>query len=229
MNGIIVSLDVESRQILDEIVAKTHNIPEVLGFKLGALSSLSIGLPEAVRLICGRTDKQIIYDHQKAGNDIPDITRRLVKLAGEAGVSGFILFPFAGPEVMKAGIEEGRSRGLTMIVGGHMTHPSFLESDGGFMSTTLPEKVFGLALRLGVTDFVLPGNLPNIAGSYANTISQKVDSPTFWTPGIGRQGGSIATLRKALPSESRLMAIVGSSIYQANDPVASIRSIFDAK
>ena len=85
MNGIIVSLDVESRQTLDEIVAKTHDIPEVLGFKLGVLSSLSIGLAEAVRLICGRTDKQIIYDHQKAGNDIPDITRRLVKLAGEAG------------------------------------------------------------------------------------------------------------------------------------------------
>lgn len=227
MNGIIVSLDVESRQALDEVVSKTHNIPEVLGFKLGALSSLSIGLAEAVRLIRRRTDKQIIYDHQKAGNDIPDITRRLVKLAGEAGVSAFILFPFAGPEVMKESIEEGRRRELTMIVGAHMTHPSFLESDGGFISTALPEKVFGFALRLGVKDFVLPGNLPDISGSYANTISQRVDSPTFWTPGIGRQGGSIAALRKAFPSESSLMAIVGSSIYQANDPAASIRSILD--
>ena len=227
MSGILVSVDVEARASLDRVIAMTHHIPHVLGFKLGALCSLSMGLGEAVRLIRSYTDKQIIYDHQKAGNDIPDITKRLVGLAGDAGVTGFILFPFAGPEVMQAGIEEGHTRGLVMIVGSYMTHPAFIEDDGGFIPITLPEKIFGLAQKLGVKDFVLPGNKSEIAASYANLISLNVDAPTFWTPGIGRQGGSISALGKIFPLGAKVIPIVGSSIYQAQDPAKEIERMFE--
>jgi orotidine-5'-phosphate decarboxylase len=222
MNGIVISLDVESPEALKRVLDKTSHLPQVSGFKLGALCSLTLGLAEAVRLVRSYTDKQVIYDHQKAGNDIPDITKRLVRLAAESGVAGFIMFPFAGPEVLRAGVEEGHACDLTMIVGAYMTHPFFIEEDGGFVPALLPQKVFDCALGLGVKDFVLPGNRPALAASYARYIEAKVESPAFWTPGIGRQGGSIASLARALSSGARLVPIVGSSIYEAQDPVAEI-------
>lgn len=222
MYSILVSVDVETREALEKVISKTHQLPHVLGFKLGALCSLSMGLREAVRLIRSYTDKQIIYDHQKAGNDIPDITKRLVGLAADSGVTGFILFPFAGPEVMREGVEEGKTRGLTMIVGSYMTHPAFIEDEGGFIPANVPEKVFGVAQKLGVKDFVLPGNHLEIANSYASQICRNIDSPTFWTPGIGRQGGSISALDKAFPTGAKVIPIVGSSIYQSQDPAAEI-------
>jgi orotidine-5'-phosphate decarboxylase len=227
MEGIVVSLDVESAEALKGVLDKTSPLPQVSGFKLGALCSLTVGLAEAVRVIRSYTDKLVVYDHQKAGNDIPNITARLVRLAAESGVTGFIMFPFAGPEVLRAGVNEGRARGLTMIVGAHMTHPSFIEEDGGFVPNALPMKVFDCALGLGVKDFVLPGNRPGIAASYAGYIEAKVDSPAFWTPGIGRQGGSIASLARSLPAGTRIIPIVGSSVYEAQDPAAEIRRMVE--
>jgi len=223
--GILISADVESRAELERIVTSTHNLDQVIGYKLGVLCSLSLGLSECTSLVKNHCDKQIIYDHQKAGNDIPDITRRLVSLTYKEGVTGFILFPFAGPAVMQAAIREGQSVGLRMIVGGYMTHPMFIEDDGGFIPQSLPQRIFDEAARLGVTDFVLPGNQPDVASAYASSISVAVQSPTFWTPGIGKQGGSICALRAKLPANANLIPIVGSSIYESSNPSLEVERL----
>jgi orotidine-5'-phosphate decarboxylase len=178
-----------------------------------------------VETIRSFTSKQIIYDHQKAGNDIPDITRRLITLAADSGATGFILFPFAGPQTMRAGIDEGRNRSLTMIVGAHMTHPSFISADGGFISLSGITSIFETAVELGVKDFVLPGNQIDLATKYAHDLSERTDSPTFWAPGFGRQGGTIQEFARALGGRGRLVAIVGSSIYEAKNPAAEAKRL----
>jgi orotidine-5'-phosphate decarboxylase len=225
VTGILISADVDSRDELERIVTATHNLDQVIGYKLGVLCSLSLGLSECSRLVRSHSDKEIIYDHQKAGNDIPDITKRLVSLAEKAGMTGFILFPFAGPEVMQAAIGEGQALGLRMIVGGYMTHPKFIESDGGFIPESLPQRIFDEAARLGVKDFVLPGNRPDVASSYARSLVRTVESPTFWAPGIGKQGGSICALRSKLPINADLIPIVGSSIYESSNPSLEVKRL----
>jgi hypothetical protein len=49
-------------------------------------------------------------------------------------------------------------------------------------------------------------------------VCSKVVKPTFWIPGIGRQGGSVSRLEALLPDEARVIAIVGSSLYLSEDP-----------
>jgi orotidine-5'-phosphate decarboxylase len=225
MTNILVSADVETKAALERLVSQTFDLPNVLGYKLGALCSLALGLGEAMRVIRSYSDKQVIYDHQKAGNDIPDISSRLVKLAATSGVTGFILFPFAGPEVIRAMITEAREQNITPIVGGHMTHASFIDTDGGFISLIATQRIFELAADLGVKDFVVPGNRMNVTLAYVSQLSQRIGSFTLWVPGIGRQGGDISELR-SMPREGiTIVPILGSSIYLSANPRAELQQL----
>jgi orotidine-5'-phosphate decarboxylase len=168
--GILVAADLESPEALDRLVARTADLPDVLGYKLGVLSILAMGLNQAVRLVRARTTKMIVYDHQKGGNDIPDIQKRLVSMVASSDVSGIILFPFAGPVVIEAMVREAQERGITPIVGAHMTHPSFLSTSGGYIAEDMPMRIFDNAMGLGVANFVLPGTAPEAAAEYARNI-----------------------------------------------------------
>lgn len=214
---IVVACDVQGFEELDRLLEATAELDEVLGFKLGAISGLGMSLASAVKAVRARTSKLIVYDHQKAGNDIPEIMSRLVSLTAECGVDGFIAFPFAGPDVLVSIVETCRESGILPIVGGHMTHSSFLADQGGFIPRMSALQIYEFAVNLGVRDFVLPANQPEVARSYALRIREKVKTAKFWCPGIGRQGGSATQIAQALGGGT-IMAIVGSSLYLAEDP-----------
>lgn len=219
LTRLVVAADVETLAALKNLVTRTASLRSVTGYKIGALSAVSCGLAEAVRCIREHTDKTLIYDHQKAGNDIPDIVGRVVTQAHGAGADAIVLFPFAGPDSLRAGVESGASCGIKIIVGGHMTHPHFLASDGGYVATDAPARIYDAAAGLGVRDFVVPGNQPALAARYGQTLADQIGSVTLWAPGLGRQGGTVQELRASLPSID-LNVIVGSSLYLADDPGA---------
>ena len=225
--GIIISIDLESQEDIERVATQTHQLPAVLGYKIGALSCLSLGLHECVRIIRHHCSKLIVYDHQKAGNDIPAISKRLVRLAAQAGVNGFLIFPFAGPRILQEIVSEASACGLTLIVGAHLTNQSFRKSEGGFIADEVPRMVFNTAAELGVTDFVIPGNLPGVATSYVEELSKKIEQPKFWSPGIGSQGGSISKLQEVLPPQSQLLPILGSSIYSSPNPAQEIERLLN--
>ncbi len=225
--GIVISIDVESQAEIERIVQQTHQLPAVFGYKIGALGVLSLGLSKCVRLIRASSSKLIVYDHQKAGNDIAAISKRLVRLAAEAGVNGFVVFPFAGPVIMQEISAEAASHGLRVIVGAHLTNAAFRQSEGGFIADDVPRKIFRKAAELGIVDFLLPGNLPEITASYMEELARQVHQPTFWTTGIGSQGGSIATLQNLLPPQSELMPIIGSAIYAAANPAQEVARLLN--
>jgi orotidine-5'-phosphate decarboxylase len=216
--GVLVAADLESPEALERLIARTADLSDVVGYKLGILSILAMGLSQAVSLVRARTTKMIIYDHQKGGNDIPDIQKRLVRMVASSDVAGIILFPFTGPVVIEAMVREAQERGITPIVGAHMTHPSFLATNGGYIAEDVPMRIFDYAMELGVTNFVLPGTAPEATAEYARTMCTEIADPTFWIPGIGRQGGSVSRLEALLPSEARVIAIAGSSLYLSEDP-----------
>ncbi len=73
------------------------------------------GLPAVIIAARKHTDKPIIYDHQKAGTDIPDTGRNFARVVKKAGVDTVIFFPQAGPETARAWIYHALDRKLLLV------------------------------------------------------------------------------------------------------------------
>ena len=105
-----------------------------------------------------------------------------MKVCKNAGVDAVILFPQAGPETERAWIYQGLEHELNLIVGGFMTHPAYLESEGGFMSEKSGLEIYKIAAKAGVTNFVVPGTKPQLINNFreiieaARTITRKSSS-----------------------------------------------------
>ena len=141
--SIIPSCDVPDLSKLKHLVKETCSVEGVGGYKIGLELCLKFGIPEVVKVIGENTSLPIIYDHQKAANDIPELGEKFAKAV--KGVDAVILFPFTGPETEKAWIQACVKEKLKVIVGGEMTHKGFLESEGGFIEEKDSLKRFLLA------------------------------------------------------------------------------------
>jgi orotidine-5'-phosphate decarboxylase len=217
--SLIPACDVEFARFT-ELVAATADLPEIGAYKIGAALGLAEGLPRIVETIRARTTKPVIYDHQKAGTDIPDTGTAFMKVLADAGVNAVILFPFAGPTTEQVWIRAGFDAGLEVIVGAHMTHPNFLEEDNGFLPARAVERMYRIAAASGVSHFVVPGNKPAVIEAVRDYVSDEVLDPTFYAPGFVAQGGEISDAARA--AGARWHAIVGRGLYEsANIRVAA--------
>lgn len=70
--SVIPALDIKDLHQLDRIVRETTAVEGIGGYKVGFSLALRFGLPQVVSCIRGESNLPIIYDHQKAGTDIPD-------------------------------------------------------------------------------------------------------------------------------------------------------------
>lgn len=215
-HGIILACDISNLQDLSTLVRCGEKSEAVVGYKIGFTLGLRFGLRRVVEIIRRDSSHPIIYDHQKAGTDIPQMGAPLAKCCKEAGISGIIIFPQAGPETMISFIEAIRKVGAIPIVGGVMTHPAFLRSEGGYIDDSAPSEIYHKAAENEVEHFVLPGNRPKLIRRYVDEISQIIDCASVLIPGIGTQGGQIGEAFDAA-RENRCYAIVGSAIYKALD------------
>jgi orotidine-5'-phosphate decarboxylase len=213
--GIIPACDVSLPE-LETLVKETADIEGIVGYKIGFSLGLNYGLPTVVDSIKKHTDLPVIYDHQKAGTDIPQMGELFARTCKESGVTGVIIFPQAGPATEEAFIRALFSEGLIPLVGGEMTHPKYLEKDGGFIKDGSVEEMYLTGAKNGVTHFIGPGNKPEQIKYYVNLLKNEIPQPIFCMPGIGRQGGDITSAFEAtggLPA----YGIVGRAIYDAPD------------
>lgn len=125
------------------------------------------------------------------------------------------MFPQSGPATEFEWIRVAQNLGLGVIVGGEMTHPRYLEGDAsngrkfdydvvfkklgmreqptGFIREDAPRQMYEIAARMGVGDFVVPGNKPAQIVIYKQQLESLVEgTPTFWSPGLVAQGGDIS-------------------------------------
>lgn len=212
--SIIPACDV-NKQRYEEIIKETHDIPKVGGYKIGAALGLSVGLPTLVDIARRYTDKPLIYDHQKAATDIPDTGKDFNSILKASGIDAVILFPLAGPATQTAWIQSAQEVNLPVICGGHMTHERFLVSEGGYIDDASIDKMFTNAAYHGVTDYVVPGNKPEVIKRIRQLLSESKIAPVFYAPGFISQGGSIS--EAASVAGPRWHAIVGRAIYEAQD------------
>ncbi|RMF06003.1 hypothetical protein D6764_03350 [Candidatus Woesearchaeota archaeon] len=211
--SIIPSCDVSTLEELEALVKATCNVKGVGAYKIGLELVIPYGTKQVLSVIRKHTDLPVIYDHQKAGTDVPFVGKKFVQACRD--VDAIIIFPQAGPETEKAFIQAAMDEGMKIIVGGEMTHPAYLESDGGYLKDDAPERIYKLAAELGVTDFVVPGNKPDKIEKYRKMLESMGVEPTFYSPGLVAQGGKITDSAKA--AGKRWHAIVGRAIYQAED------------
>lgn len=197
------------------IVRDTCGIPMIGAYKIGAALAVTAGLPRIVEIARKYTNKPLIYDHQKACTDIPDTGREFVHAVKASGIDALILFPLTGPATQTAWIQSAKDEGLSVIVGGHMTHERYLVKDGGFIDDRAVDKIFTNAAFLGVADYVVPGNKPDVIRHLKDLLVQHKIEPVFYAPGFIAQGGSISEAARA--AGTRWHAIVGRAIYEAED------------
>tara|TARA_Y100000310_G_scaffold209670_1_gene210320 strand:+ start:2763 stop:3461 length:699 start_codon:yes stop_codon:yes gene_type:complete len=211
--SIIPSCDVNSLELLRKLVESTYNVHGIGGYKIGFELVLRFGIPSVVSTIREVSDLPIIYDHQKAGTDIPEMGGKFFEAC--KGVDAVIIFPQAGPVTEKEWILKAKSVGMPVIVGGEMTHKSYLEGDGGFIMDDAPMKMYDLAADNGVNDFVVPGNKPDKIEAYRELLVGKGLDPVFYSPGLISQGGEIT--EGGVAAGNKWHAIIGRGIYEADD------------
>lgn len=212
-HGVIVACDVRSIEELKNLVISTADINGIVGYKLGFILGLRYGLPDVVSLLKDNSDLPVIYDHQKAGTDIPQMGEDFAVVMKMSGIDSAIIFPQAGPETEEAFIAALKKENIVPMVHGEMTS-KFLQMEGGFVADNAPERIYELAAHLGVEYFVAPGNKPASIKKYAELLS--VVNPKFCMPGIGRQGGDIKTAFEACGGFDAY-AIIGSAIIKSGN------------
>lgn len=228
-HGIIPACDVESLESLNSLIKETCLLDFIVGYKIGMKMLALEGAKRVVNEIRSLTNLPIIYDHQKYGTDIPDLSGGdILESFKDAGLDGLIIFPFAGIKTLQATVEGCKRANLFPIVGGEMTHSGFLVSEGGYIADSSPAKIYRDAAHLGVDTFVVPGTKIDKIKEYAGLIGGIIPNPRLMFPGIGKgQGGDIAEAFKAA-SPYKCSAIVGRGIYAAKDMSAAATALWES-
>jgi orotidine-5'-phosphate decarboxylase len=220
--GVIPACDVYDIKTFRKLIEATYDVEGIVGYKIGALLGLTYSLPHLVKIVHEFTDLPVIYDHQKAGTDIPRMGEKFATICADAGITGVIIFPQAGPQTEAAFIDALNDNDLVPMVGGEMTHPQYLAHEGGFIRNEAPVEMYTLAAEKGVTHFVVPGTKPAVIKRYHTLLSGLVKEPEYSMPGIGKQGGDITSAFEALGG-APAYAIIGASIYEHDDMAAAAR------
>ena len=214
-HSIIPACDVSTDNEFENLIRETHNVNGVGGYKVGLELTITYGLKHIIEIAHRYTDLPVIYDHQKASTDIPEMGPDFAALMKNAGVNSAIIFPQSGTSTQESFIKSMINEGIVPMVGGEMTHPKYLTKDGGYIRDDAPEEMYTNGARAGAEFFIVPGNKPESIKKYSRLLLS-ITKPKFCFPGIGRQGGDIETAFEACGTSA--YAIIGSSIYKAEDP-----------
>ena len=147
--SIIIACDVDSLEKLGKLVKATCSVKGIGAYKIGFELVIPFGMNEVVKTIRKCTRLPIIYDHQKAGTDIPEMGGKFMKAC--KSVNTVILFPQAGPETEAAWIKAAQQAKMNVIIGGEMTHQAYLKEAGGFIDDNAPKRMYEIAASMGVT------------------------------------------------------------------------------
>lgn len=213
--SVIVAADVPNLSALSILAIATEGVPGISAFKLGFTTGLQ-GLEAAVKVVKDTFGPgfPVIYDHQKAGNDIPETGQQFAEVVKKANVDAAILFPFTGPATQEAWTKACFNAGLEVITGGVMTHQKFVVSEGGYIADEAVERIYRNACEWGCRHFVVPGTKIDWVKRVHGWLVQELGEGGFvlYAPGFITQGGDISECGQAAGDEWH--AIVGSAIYK---------------
>jgi|SRR6056297_1915146 len=223
-HGIVPALDSPDLDEVRRVVEASTGVEGVVAYKLGLTMVLRYGLAEAVRVLREVTELPILYDHQKAGPDVPDMAGKFCALAREAGVDGLILFPLAGPNAVDGFAGGAIEHGLLPVVGGDLPLPDYNVAGGGYVADDALERIFERAADIGTRDFIVPGHKAEKVRRHAEWLQANVQAPRLFIPGIGALGGTIEGTFAAAEG-CHTYAVVGRAVYAADNPGEAARML----
>lgn len=218
--SIVLAADVEP-EAFAPLVSQLDGIEGLSAVKIGFELGYGLRLDKAVDVVHA-AGLIAVFDHQKAGNDIPATGLNFGRAMQKGGVDAAILFPFTGPVTQENWTKELQDRGIKVISGGEMTHDQIEASkdglSGGYVNGVAFERMYARAVELGVREFVVPGNKPDKVAKYKAFFDKEVGEGQYslWAPGFVDQGGDIS--ETGLVAGPRFHAIVGGGIYKAENP-----------
>jgi len=226
--SVIVAADVPNLVALENLAEAMVGVQGIGGFKLGFTLGLQ-DLARAANVVKRKLGENfpIIYDHQKAGNDIPDTGAGFAKIVKDAGVNSVILFPFAGPATQEVWTKDCFDAGLQVITGGIMTHKKFLVSEGGYIADEAVKWIYTNACEWGCTHFVVPGTKLDWVTKIREWLVNRLGEGNFvlYAPGFIAQGGVISECGQA--AGDKWHPIVGTAIYKQLNPAAQRRAAIE--
>lgn len=217
---IIPALDVTDLKRIEQLIEAIDSQEIIYGYKVGFSLGLTHGLPKVVETIRKYSNKPIIYDHQKAATDIPDTGKLFAQTMKDSGIDEVILFPQAGPATLEAWVKAVQDQDMEVIVGGIMTHPKFVVSEGGFIHDEAVIEMYQKSFGLGVNSFVVPLTKPDAVKKLYQEAGLD-ENCVFYSPGFGKQGGDAAQF-DFLKTH---YLIIGRSLLQAENPIQYLRTV----
>ena len=204
--SIIPACDVQSLEHLEKQIGGT-DIPGVHAYKVGFYLALKFGLPRVIGTIREiRPDAKVIYDHQKAGTDVPFTGELYANVLKDSGVDAAILFPREDdPVVQYKWTQWLFDNGIVPIIGGELTHRPANEKT---------DQIYINAIFQGVREFVVPGNKPHRVAHYTKMFKEFGIEAAENSPGFVEQGGSISDAGEV--AGERWHAICGRATYNPN-------------
>ena len=189
-HGIICATDLDDLEAIGRLVNAIDSVEALVGYKFGSLLALRFGLAAVVKAFRRLTSKWLIYDHQKAGLDIPSMAPEFAAVCRDAGMDALILFPVAGPGSVDAFVGATLKVGLVPIVGGALPLPDYLATGGGFVAEDALPRILDRAYALGARDFIIPATDTVAIKAHASTFAAR-GTTRLYMPGIGALGGDI--------------------------------------
>lgn len=226
--GIYIAADLHLPEY-DTLIRVLANEPGIRGFKVGFLLGLTGTLP-AVSHMAHKANPalHVMYDHQKAATDVPFTGEMFAHVMKMSMVDEVILFPLAGPLTQKDWTRYLQKEDITPVLGGAMTHDHLWIEDGGYLDKGSVEHMYRLSAQLGVTQFVMPGNQPDMIKKLIKVVLDNgcpAESLVIMSPGL-RTNESIKQASDAV-GDHIFYPILGRRIYASDNPLLEVRNIVE--
>lgn len=209
-NQIILALDVEEKNKAYEILDAVEDYLDTI--KIGYPLTLALG-PEIIQSIKKDYKVNIIADFKVA--DIDATNEKIVKTTLNWGADSIIVHGFTGEDSVLASKNMAEKLGKEIFLLTEMSHPG---ADKFLKPVSLD--IAQMGVDLGIKNYVAPATKPDRLKKIREVVG---DDAFIISPGVGFQGGSASETLKYSNA-----AIVGRSIYNSENPRASVEEIINS-
>jgi len=204
---------VQLKPVLEQLV----NCDDIFAVKIGLLTTDKKSSLEEVTTAIHDAKKKVIYDMQKMGQDIPDITLKQAALFGSVA-DAVIVYPKSLGHWVAAyegAVEKSGSKLITVL---YMTDGY----DILYNRKELTKQILSYTKESKINFFgtVLPANKPEIIDAFIEVFNEHDVHPEIFSPGLEAQGGKAFDIGKRGAN-----GIAGRAIYGAKDPIAAAREL----
>lgn len=171
-NGILVDINDPEKSTVEDIIAVTKEIDYVAGYRLGARPVIKNGLRDVASLIKKQTSKPLLYDHQKFGNEVPEICSiDILDDIKDSGIDGIVILPLAGRKVLESIVKKCNKLNLLPVVCGDLSYQGYFISEGGYIENDIQQKIYIDAANLGVSHLIMSCNRIERIKIYCNQLN----------------------------------------------------------